>query len=94
MTLENLTVMSGQAGPLLLAALGATFVVMMGSIDLSVGSIALLCGAICAHFLADTGLGLPTGPATPPPVTEDAPKRTPKRKPEAADESEGEIRLF
>ncbi len=58
LTLENLTVMSGQAGPLLLAALGATFVVMMGSIDLSVGSIALLCGAICAHFLADTSVGL------------------------------------
>lgn len=54
---QNLTVMSGQAGPLLLAALGATFVVVSGSIDLSVGSTALLAGAIAAWLLANTGLG-------------------------------------
>ncbi|MGV1049112.1 MAG: ABC transporter permease [Solirubrobacterales bacterium] len=58
LTIDNLTVMSGQAGPLLLAALGATFVVTMGSIDLSVGSMALLCGAICAWVLAESSLGL------------------------------------
>ena len=52
LTLSNLTVMSGQAGPLLLASLGATFVIVMGSIDLSVGSIALLTGSVCAWFLA------------------------------------------
>jgi ribose transport system permease protein len=58
LTLSNLTVMSGQAGPLLLASLGATFVIVMGSIDLSVGSIALLTGAVCAWFLANASAGL------------------------------------
>jgi ribose transport system permease protein len=64
LTLQNLTVMSGQAGPLLLAALGATFVVVTGSIDLSVGSTALLAGAIAAWLLANTGLGAWTIPIT------------------------------
>jgi ribose transport system permease protein len=64
LTLQNLTVMSGQAGPLLLAALGATFVVVSGSIDLSVGSTALLAGAIAAWLLVNTGLGAWTIPIT------------------------------
>lgn len=58
LTVGNLTVMTGQAGPLLLAALGATLVVVMGSIDLSVGSMAMVCGSICAWVLAETTLGL------------------------------------
>jgi len=58
LTRQNLTVMSGQAGPLLLVALGATFVVVAGSIDLSVGSVALLAGAISATLLSDHTLGL------------------------------------
>ncbi len=58
LTVDNLTVMTGQAGPLLLAALGATLVVVMGSIDLSVGSMAMVCGSICAWILAETSLGL------------------------------------
>lgn len=58
LTLSNLTVMSGQAGPLLLVSLGATLVVVMGSIDLSVGSVALLAGAVAAWLLANTGAGL------------------------------------
>ena len=58
LTIGNLTVMTGQAGPLLLAALGATFVVVMGSIDLSVGSMAMICGSICAWVLVETSLGL------------------------------------
>jgi len=58
LTVGNLTVMTGQAGPLLLAALGATFVVVMGSIDLSVGSMAMICGSICAWVLVETSLGL------------------------------------
>ncbi|HEY8583588.1 MAG TPA: ABC transporter permease [Capillimicrobium sp.] len=57
LTLPNLTVMSAQAGPLLLASLGATFVVLAGSIDLSVGSTALLAGAIAAWLLANEDLG-------------------------------------
>lgn len=58
LTLPNLTVMTAQAGPLLLASLGATFVVMSGSIDLSVGSAALLAGAISAWLLSNHELGL------------------------------------
>jgi ribose transport system permease protein len=58
LTLSNFTVMTGQAGPLLLASLGATLVIIMGSIDLSVGSITLFTGAVAAWFLANTDLGL------------------------------------
>jgi len=63
LTLTNLTVMSGEAAPLLLAALGATFVVVMGSIDLSVGSVTLLTGSVTAWLLANTGAGLLVIPA-------------------------------
>ncbi|NPD14857.1 ABC transporter permease [Xinfangfangia sp. D13-10-4-6] len=45
----NLLIMSGQAGILLLVALGATLVILMGSIDLSVGSIILLTAAILSR---------------------------------------------
>jgi ribose transport system permease protein len=58
LTLPNLTVMSAQAGPLLLASLGATLVVVTGSIDLSVGSMALISGAVAAWLLAHESLGL------------------------------------
>jgi ribose transport system permease protein len=54
----NLTLISGQAGILLLASLGATLVVVAGSVDLSVGSIALLTGAIVA-LLINAGIGNP-----------------------------------
>jgi ribose transport system permease protein len=47
----NLTLISGQAGTLLLASLGATLVIVAGSVDLSVGSIALLTGALSADFI-------------------------------------------
>lgn len=57
LTGQNLTSMTGQAGPLLLAALGATFVVVAGSIDLSVGSTALLAGAVAAWLLANEEIG-------------------------------------
>ena len=52
LSLANLTAFSGQAGPLLFAALGATFVILMGSIDLSVGASALFAGAVAAWLLA------------------------------------------
>ncbi|MCX5580876.1 ABC transporter permease [Kaistia terrae] len=48
---RNLLVMSGQAGILLLVSLGATLVIVTGSIDLSVGSIILLTGAILSRLL-------------------------------------------
>ncbi len=47
----NLTVMGAQAGPLLIISLGATFVILMGSIDLSVGAIAALSAAVAAVLL-------------------------------------------
>ncbi len=54
----NLTLISGQAGILLLASLGATLVIIAGSVDLSVGSIALLTGAAVA-LLINRGFGNP-----------------------------------
>jgi ribose/xylose/arabinose/galactoside ABC-type transport system permease subunit len=53
----NLAALSGQAGPLLFASLGATFVVLMGSIDLSVGAVALFSGSVAAWLLANGHLG-------------------------------------
>lgn len=59
----NVTALSGQAGPLLFASLGATFVVLMGSIDLSVGAIALFSGSVAAWLLANHHLGGAAVPA-------------------------------
>jgi len=56
-TLRNFTAVSGQAGTLLIACLGGTFVVLMGSIDLSVGAIVLLGGAASVTLLNDTPVG-------------------------------------
>jgi ribose transport system permease protein len=50
-SLANLTLMTGQAGILLLTALGATLVIVAGSVDLSVGSTILLTGALLAKFI-------------------------------------------
>jgi len=41
-----------------IACLGSTFVVMMGSIDLSVGAIVILTGAIGVRIMNSYGLGL------------------------------------
>ena len=57
-TLRNLTAISGQASTLLLACTGATFIILMGSIDLSVGAIVLLVGAITGMLLKALGLGV------------------------------------
>ncbi len=59
LSLRNLTAISGQASALLLACLGATFVILMGSIDLSVGAIVLLVGAVTVKVLNayDIGVG-------------------------------------
>ena len=53
----NLTVMGAQAGPLLIIALGGTFVILLGSIDLSVGGVAALSAALAAVLLQDAGTG-------------------------------------
>lgn len=50
-TLRNMTGILGQASTLLLACLGASFVILMGSIDLSVGAIVLLVGAVTVKAL-------------------------------------------
>lgn len=53
LTTQNLTFMSGQAGTLLLVSLGGTLVILMGSVDLAVGSTALLTGAVVAKVISD-----------------------------------------
>ena len=55
---RNLTAISGQASTLLLACLGATFVILMGSIDLSVGAMVLLVGAITVTAINAWSLGI------------------------------------
>jgi ribose transport system permease protein len=50
-SLANFTLMTGEAGILLLTALGATLVVVAGSVDLSVGSTILLTGALLAEWI-------------------------------------------
>lgn len=57
-TLRNFTAITGQAGTLLIVCLGSTFVVLMGSIDLSVGAVVLLVGASSVLLLNATHLGL------------------------------------
>ncbi len=57
-TLRNLTAISGQASTLLLACIGATFVILMGSIDLSVGAIVLLVGSVTVMLLNAFDLGV------------------------------------
>jgi ribose transport system permease protein/putative xylitol transport system permease protein len=56
-SVTNLGVMLTQAGPLLTISLGATLVVLMGSIDLSVGAVAALSAATSAVLIQDHGWG-------------------------------------
>jgi ribose/xylose/arabinose/galactoside ABC-type transport system permease subunit len=58
LTLRNLTAISGQSSALLLACLGATFVILMGSIDLSVGAMVLLVGSVTVVLINALGLGV------------------------------------
>ena len=58
LSLRNLTAVASQASTLLLACTGATFVVLMGSIDLSVGAIVLLVGAVVVSLINGFGLGI------------------------------------
>ncbi|MGB7100147.1 MAG: ABC transporter permease, partial [Xanthobacteraceae bacterium] len=59
LSFRNLTAVASQASILLLASTGATFVVLMGSIDLSVGAIVLLVGAVAVTAINRLDLGLP-----------------------------------
>jgi ribose transport system permease protein len=58
LTLRNASGILGQASTLLLACLGASFVVLMGSIDLSVGAMVLLAGAVTVTALNAGGIGV------------------------------------
>lgn len=58
LTLRNATGILGQASTLLLACIGASFVVLMGSIDLSVGAMVLLVGAVTVTALNAGGVGV------------------------------------
>jgi ribose/xylose/arabinose/galactoside ABC-type transport system permease subunit len=50
-TWRNFAATTGEAATLLIASLGATFVILMGSIDLSVGAIVLLVGTVSVAVL-------------------------------------------
>jgi ribose transport system permease protein len=56
-TVRNLTILSAQVSTLLIVCIGATFVVLMGSIDLSVGAVVLLVGAVSVQIENATGIG-------------------------------------
>jgi ribose/xylose/arabinose/galactoside ABC-type transport system permease subunit len=58
LSVRNMTGILGQASTLLLACLGASFVILMGSIDLSVGAIVLLVGAITVKALTAFDAGV------------------------------------
>jgi ribose transport system permease protein len=58
LSFRNLTAVASQGSILLLASTGATFVILMGSIDLSVGAIVLLVGAVVVTAINGLGLGL------------------------------------
>ncbi len=58
LSFRNLTAVASQGSILLLASTGATFVILMGSIDLSVGAIVLLVGAVVVSAINALDLGL------------------------------------
>jgi ribose/xylose/arabinose/galactoside ABC-type transport system permease subunit len=58
LSFRNLTAVASQASILLLASTGATFVILMGSIDLSAGAIVLLVGAVAVTAINGLDLGL------------------------------------
>lgn len=57
LSVRNMTGILGQASTLLLACLGASFIILMGSIDLSVGAVVLLTGAVTVKLLNGADLG-------------------------------------
>ena len=58
LTWRNFSAITGEAATLLIASLGASFVILMGGIDLSVGAIVLLVGASCVKVMAQHDYGL------------------------------------
>lgn len=53
--LKNLLSVMTSSTDLLVCALGGTFVIMLGSIDLSIGSVISLCGVVVAKMYESTG---------------------------------------
>ncbi|WIW50570.1 ABC transporter permease (plasmid) [Bradyrhizobium sp. 62B] len=53
---SNLRAIELSSSVLLIASIGATFVILMGSIDLSIGAIASFCGMLVARTAPDLGL--------------------------------------
>jgi ribose transport system permease protein len=63
-SLATLQTITNRIPPLALAALGMTFVLVAGGIDLSVGSVSAVAGAVLGWSLADRGLGVPMASIT------------------------------
>ncbi|MEA5004061.1 MAG: ABC transporter permease [Christensenella sp.] len=61
LTESNLINVVRQASPSLIVAIGMTFVLILGGIDLSVGSVACLAGTLAAGFMTTNGLPVPAG---------------------------------
>ncbi|MBB4383216.1 ABC transporter permease [Bradyrhizobium sp. SBR1B] len=62
LTLSNLRAIELSSSVLLVASVGATFVILMGSIDLSVGAVASFCGMLVARMAPDLGVwSIPIG---------------------------------
>ena len=57
LTGNNLLTVALQTSIIALAAIGMTFTIITGGIDLSVGSVAALCGALAAGLATKQGLG-------------------------------------
>jgi ribose transport system permease protein len=55
---RNFSAITGEAATLLIASLGASFVILMGGIDLSVGAIVLLVGACSVTLLGYGNIGV------------------------------------
>ena len=55
---RNFSAITGEAATLLIASLGASFVILMGGIDLSVGAVVLLVGAVCVTLMTHHDYGL------------------------------------
>ena len=57
LSVNNLLTVALQSSIIALVAIGMTFTIITGGIDLSVGSVAALCGALAAGFAAKLHLG-------------------------------------
>ena len=57
LTVNNLLTVALQSSIIALVAIGMTFTIITGGIDLSVGAVAALCGALAAGFAAKMHLG-------------------------------------